>query len=222
METNVLDCAIAIMSYLNRFLTNIPTCHRLPVRSVALTVFLFLLLPECMVASGEILFQDNFSSGMANWTIVDEGTISAPSAWRVLRGVLQQKSDINGAPNFGGTYAVAGQTNWSDYTVATRMMSGDIDAIGLMFAYQGEDNYYRFAMNSRLATRKLEKLVNGVWTLLAQDSKSYMKRQWYKVEARVLGGAVEIWVDEKLVFQVADASHTSGQVGFVLLGQFQG
>src|SRR5690606_6786920 len=84
-----------------------------------------------------------------HWTITDEGTVSAPSVWQLRNGALVQSSNIQGggATAYPGTFAVAGDATWTDYRLSVRLRSDDDDAIGVMFRYQDEDNYYRLSID---------------------------------------------------------------------------
>jgi hypothetical protein len=166
---------------------------------------------------GGVLFADDFASGsLANWTIVDEGTIDKPSNWQVSGGVLYQKSNIYGGDGTGlpapGTYALTGQASWSNYSVSVRVQSTDNDGIGVMFGYKDSKNYYRFWMDQQRSYRRLIKMVNGTATLLAEDKVAYQQGRWYALEARMANGAIEIRIDGTTLFQVTDSTHSSGKI----------
>jgi murein DD-endopeptidase MepM/ murein hydrolase activator NlpD len=167
-------------------------------------------------STGGPLFSDNFSGTLANWTVVDEGTTDKPSHWQISSGVLYQTSNIYGGDGTGlamrGTFALAGQSSWSNYTVSVRMQSTDNDAIGLMFGYRDANNYYRFSMDQQRSYRRLIKMVNGTPVLLAADAVAYQQGRWYDVQARMSGGIVEIWLDGQLLFRVNDATFTAGKI----------
>ena len=139
-------------------------------------------------------FGDDFSTGAwpGAWTVVDEGTIDAPSHWYVQNGILNQNSNIYGGDATAlpapGTYALTGQGTWTNYTVAVNMKSTDDDGIGLMFGYKDRNNYYRFSMDRQQSYRRLVKVVNGVFTKLAEDSVAYAQNQWHTVEATMVNG----------------------------------
>lgn len=163
-----------------------------------------------------MLFSDDFSGTLANWTVVDEGTTDRPSHWQISSGVLYQTSNIYGGDGTGlamrGTYLLAGQSSWSAYAVSVRMQSTDNDAIGVMFGYRDAGNYYRFSMDQQRSYRRLIKMVNGTPALLAADAVAFEQGRWYTVEARMKGGVVEIWLDGQLLFRASDATHTAGKI----------
>ena len=161
---------------------------------------------------------DDFTSGVwpGPWTVVDEGTANAPSHWYVQDGILNQSSNIFGgdpkALPTPGTYALIGQTTWTSYRVAVKMKSTDDDGIGLMFGYKDKNNYYRFSMDRQQGYRRLVKVVNGVFTTLAEDSVAYAQNQWHSVEATMVSGRIKIVFNGQTLFAVSDTSHTAGKV----------
>jgi Tol biopolymer transport system component len=164
-------------------------------------------------------FGDDFSAGTwpGAWTVVDEGTIDAPSHWYVQDGILNQTSNIYGGDASAlpapGTYALTGQTSWTNYTVAVKMKSTDDDGIGLLFGYKDSKNYYRFSMDRQQGYRRLVKVVNGVFTKLAEDAVAYAQNQWYTVQASMMKGRIKIIFNGQTLFTTDDSSHTAGKVG---------
>ncbi|MCW5979065.1 MAG: right-handed parallel beta-helix repeat-containing protein [Bryobacteraceae bacterium] len=172
------------------------------------------LLPS---GGGGEIFRDEFTSGsMANWTVVDQGTTDKPSKWSVSNGMLHQTSNIwggtVGALPLPGTFAYAGQSAWTNYAFSAKMRSADNDAIGLMFGYKDANNYYRFSMDTSRNYRRLVKVVNGVWTKLAEDAFAYAQNQWYTVEATMANGQIRIAFNGQPLFTVNDASHANGRI----------
>jgi hypothetical protein len=181
---------------------------------------LAVLLPAAL-AGGQLL-SDDFTAGMqSTWTVVDEGTIAAPSKWWVPSNArLRQESKIRGtAPDpltQPGTYILAGQAQWKNYSFTTKIKANNLDldpgAMGIMFGYRDAKNYYRFSMDRKTSKRRLVKVVNGLVTALASDNTPYDLSRFYTVEARMVKGKIEIWVDWQLLFKVADVSHQSGKI----------
>ena len=167
-------------------------------------------------AGSDLPFSDDFSSGsLANWTIVDEGATDKPSRWQIQSGVLHQTSNIYTSSTDGaarGTYALTGQTAWTNYTVSVRMQSTDDDGIGVMFGYKDAKNYYRFAMDQSRSFRRLIKMVNGTPTLLAADTVAFQQARWYQVNATMANGVIEVAVDGQVIFRVNDSTHTAGKI----------
>jgi hypothetical protein len=171
--------------------------------------------------SSVTLIEDDFTDGdYAGWSIVDEGLNSAPSSWRVTNGVLYQGSNIFGASDSfdPGTYALQGESVWTNYTIDLKLRSQDDDGIGVMVRYQDSDNYYLFSMGKQRRYRKLTKRVNGVLGVLAEDTVPYTMNQWYSVRIEVQGSNIKVYLDRALLFDVTDDSIASGKVGLYSWG----
>ena len=181
------------------------------------------------VAEGGTLLTDDFADGNFNgWTIIDEGTIEAPSAWAVVSEVLEQSSNIyDGNSSVGalsklGTFAwyTAG-LGWSNYQFTAQIQSTDNDALGVMVRYQDPDNYYRFSWdkpNGRY--RRLVKVVNGTFTLLATETVPYVGGQAYQLDVIADGTTIDVRVDGAPLFggPVTDSALPTGSVGLYSWG----
>ena len=171
------------------------------------------------------LFCDDFSSGtLAGWTVVDQGTISAPSAWSAANGVALQSSNIHGGslvgtdPEKPGTFLHTGPATWSDIVLSARMSNPDNDAIGLMFRIVDNDNYYRFSMDRERSYRRLTKTVSGVTTILVEDAVPFTSGVWYDVVVRAEGAELEVFVDGTSILAASDSTFAAGRVGLYVWG----
>ena len=164
------------------------------------------------------LLSDDFSDGnFAGWTVVDQGTSSAPSSWSVTSGELRQTSNINSGSSSGlsflGTHLRYDQGfGWTDYHLSLTLRSDDDDTIGVMVRYQDSNNYYRFSWDRQRSIRRLVKVQNGVFSLLAEDSVQYNQGQTYQVDFLIEGAQLEVQIDGASIFNVADTSLTTGTV----------
>lgn len=102
--------------------------------------------------------------------------------------------------------------SWTDYRMTLTMGSDDNDAIGVMFRYLDNDNYYRFSWDSQRDYRRLVKRVNGDFVLLAEDSASYVLGESYQIEVVADGTTLQIWIDGSPVFYVEDKSISEGTI----------
>jgi hypothetical protein len=168
----------------------------------------------------ELLF-DDFSSGtLTGWTVRDEGTISAPSKWRIVSGELMQQTNIrdggttSALPHLGTYLSYDEGLGWTDYRARFKLRSTDDDTLGVMFRFQDNDNYYRFSWDKQLNQRRLVKKVGGVFSLLAADNVPYVMGQNYQLEIVVQGSQLEVWIDGTRVFQITDASMGQGSIAF--------
>ena len=60
--------------------------------------------------------------------------------------------------------------------------------------------------------RRLVKVVNGVFNVLAQDAVAYQTGRWYNVQATMARGIIQILVDGQELFNVHDATHDKGTI----------
>ena len=172
------------------------------------------------------LLSDNFDDGdYTGWTVFDEGTRQAPSAWSAASGVMTQSSNIYASPTSSsslpklGTYAqFDGGTSWTDYRVSLTLRSTDNDDIGLMFRSQNSNNYYRFSWDKQRNYRRLVKNVNGVFTLLASDAMPYVQGQTYQLEITVQGTSIEARIDGVLVLSAVDGDLSTGTIALYSWG----
>jgi hypothetical protein len=168
----------------------------------------------------ELLAQDFSGTTLTDWLATDEGSISAPSKWRVASGELAQLSNIrdggtaNALPHLGTFLTYQGGLDWTDYRAKFRLRSADDDTLGLMFRVQDNDNYYRFSWDKSLNQRRLVKRVGGLFTELAADNVPYVVGQTYQLEMVAQGSQLEVWIDGVRIFQVTDGALDHGTIAF--------
>lgn len=164
----------------------------------------------------EVLFAADFHEDLSGLSVVDVGNQEGPSAWLSDEGYLWQASNVNGPQNgshLPGTFATTGPRSWTDVTVRVRARSGDNDAMGVAFRWNGPDDHYLFLMDSQRGRRWLVRRVGGVSTLLAADSVSYETWRWYDIEIRALGPGLEVRLDGEVILTASDSAHASGGAG---------
>ena len=170
-------------------------------------------------------FIDFFNSGrLDGWTVHDEGTISAPSKWQVVNYQLKQSSNIYGGSTARsdirkpGSNIVAGNAAWKNYDFSLRMRTYDDDGVGVVFRYADKNNHYRFSMDRQRGYQRLVKKVNGVYTLLAQNSRGYATNTSYLLRVVAVGSSLQILVDGVVIFTVNDGSLSAGKFGMYTWG----
>jgi len=173
----------------------------------------------------DLLFSDNFSdNNYSGWNIVDEGNRDAPSSWSASTGTMIQSSNIYSLPTDLelpklGTYAwYTDGIDWTDYRTTLTIRSEDDDAIGLMFRYQDNENYYRFSWDKQRSYRRLIKKVNGDVSLLDEDTVQYATGQNYRVEVIAQGDNLQVFIDGTLTFSETDSSLISGTIALYSWG----
>ncbi len=171
------------------------------------------------------LMTDRFAEGdTGDWTFVDEGTMGGPSVWSTLDGALRQTSEIFEPPidrdtlSKRGTHAVAGDPAWTDIVVSTRLRSVDDDAIGILFRYADDANFYRFSMDSQRGYRRLVKAAAGEFTLLWEDDVAYEVGQSYEITLALTGATLRGYLDGIPLFVVEDPDVPAGRIGLYCWG----
>lgn len=182
---------------------------------------------DVAVATGSrenVLFVADWRAPLEGFTIVDEGTIGAPSAWFTDQGVLYQSSNLHSTPrerehaHKPGTMAITGDAQWRDVTVRVRVCAENDDAFGVVFRYRDERNYYRLSWDRERACRRLVAVVDGEVLVLAEDDARYVERVWYDLGIVAVGDRLRVRVDGDAVFDVRDARLSSGRVGLYTWG----
>jgi hypothetical protein len=171
------------------------------------------------------LLEENFDDGdYAGWSIVDQGDQQSPSNWSAATGTMVQSSNIFSVPVGAeltklGTYAwYTDGAGWTDYRTTLTISSDDDDAIGLMFRYQNENNYYRFSWDKQRKYRRLVKKVNGVISLLAEDNVPYVAGQDYQLKVTAQDSTLQVHIDGTSIFSVTDSSLSSGTIALYCWG----
>lgn len=166
------------------------------------------------VADPVVLLDEDFDDGdMNGWTIVDHpSSIYGPSSWSATWGWAGQLSNI-GRP---GTWAVySGGSAWADYRVGATFWTWDNDAIGVVFRYRDQDNYYAFNWSNYFDKREVYKRQDGAKIVLASSPGTRRAHDPYRVDITVEGPRIQVRVDGELLFDVLDSTHSTGTVGLL-------
>jgi hypothetical protein len=170
-----------------------------------------------------ILLSDDFTNGiLQGWTVVDEGTISAPSLWLERSGRLMQLSNIYG-PNANatdhrkGTYLYWNDPQalgWSSYALSVTFNNSDDDGVGVMFRYQNPSNYYKVDLDSQRNFHKLFKMAGGVETTLAAESGAYVLASNYVLRVEMTNSQITVLLNGAVLFggTITDSSLKAGTV----------
>ena len=182
----------------------------------------------------DLLYKEAFT-GMtegslpADWTVVtmQAADVDGPADWSISSGRFNQASNVHAPPPVGaidttwaldyeGTMVVVGDTTWSNITFRVELIAHDDDAIGVVFRWQEsasdpDGNFYRFLMVDDEASggpkRRLDKKVDGVWTVLEERTNSndgYAENRRYVLEIDMVGANITVRVDGNIVFEVSD------------------
>ena len=178
------------------------------------------LFADRFTRAGGLLFEETFGpNALDAYTIVDQGTNMRPSAWAVSGGHIVQTREVYGgsavrtAIAAPGTIALTGSPEWENLTIRATLRSTDDDAIGIVFRYRDEQNYYRFSMCRSLRYRRLIRMAGGSAKVLWEDSTTFNLGQSYRLELHVWGDQIVGYLDDLPLFAQSDRSVRAGRVG---------
>ncbi|MBT4129872.1 MAG: hypothetical protein HON27_16615 [Candidatus Marinimicrobia bacterium] len=162
-------------------------------------------------AEPKLLWHEDFEDAdFSDWVIHDD-VEDEISNWFVDQGYLIQTSNIGKGKL--GTHAVAGETEWTDYTLSANVVSTDDDYIGVLFRYQDPQNYYRFSLSSQVSKIRLEKRINGEFHTLGHIEEMWPECR-FNISIDVRGDSIKVYLDGQIYFAIADTSFDHGNVGF--------
>ena|SRR5215510_1209259 len=187
-----------------------------------------ILLSSC--ANGVLLDERFHDPRLINWSVVDDpDTIEGPSEWRVESdGWVHQRSNIWGLRGdflgrWYGTYLVAGDVGWADYTFSVKAKPSDDDGFGLVFRYQDAEHFYRLlflqdGMSGGPMTR-LDRREGADYRELWSTQKGYRPGNEMMIEVEVEGEAIRASMDGRQLFEVKDGSYRRGEIGLFCFAQ---
>ena len=122
-----------------------------------------------------------------------------------------------------GTHIVTGDASWADYTLSFEAKALDNDGWGCLIRYVDENNYYRFMCGNDVAVggpfRRIEKMVDGVRTILASDTVPYIGKEWMHLSLQAHSDSLSVIMDEVEIFNVQDDGLAAGRIGFACAAQ---
>ena len=188
------------------------------------------------LGAGTTLFSDDFNDGdAAGWTVVDN-CIHATSAWAVVGNEYTQTGKCNGVTPEGavvGSYArsnvplpgnvdiqlrLRGQDPALDGVAGNDSSNWKYGAIGVLFGYQGDNNYYRFEMNALKGYRKLWRRQGGAFTELNTSPQSYTGGQWVTLRIVHQNGVLLVYMDGQQVLATQDGTYTNTRLALFCSG----
>ena len=163
-----------------------------------------------IVFTNGLLFEDDFSSGLDNWSDPNAPGGDPNLNWTASESSLQW---VGTSLPLLGALLVAGDPAWQDYAVEVELSSAG-DQVGLVFRYyqDGSASYYRLVLDSR--GRRLERVAQTAATPLWQDTLAYVPGQVQVLGIQCQGDRLRGQADGELLFDLRDADgFSSGQVG---------
>ena len=180
--------------------------------------------------ANSVLLDERFHDArLINWSVVDDpDTIEGPSDWRVEDGWLHQHSNIWGRRGdfigrWFGTYLVAGDAGWEDYTLSVKAKPIDDDGFGVVFRYQDPDHFYRLlflqdGLSGGPITR-LDRRKGSDYTWLWSVERGYRPATEVMIQVKVAGDKIAASVDGRQLFEVKDGSYGRGKIGLFCYAQ---
>jgi RHS repeat-associated protein len=164
------------------------------------------------------LFHDTFGTSLALWREVNE--TSSAVYWSGQSSSISEYSmafagdtSPQAIEKPGTHLTLSSGQYWQDYRFSAALGGGASGAIGLMFRYIDNDNYYRISMDSGNGYRRLVKKVDGDYLLLWEDAVAYDPSAVQQVEVSVVGDQIELVVNEEPLITLTDDSHHRGTIG---------
>jgi 3',5'-cyclic AMP phosphodiesterase CpdA len=187
------------------------------------------------------------------------GESGTASDWTIADGRLTQNSDLQsrqlvwqGASNADvwkrgwsplgdgvnalrvGTYALytgAGSEAWDDYSIQAEVVTPDNQALGFLFHYVDDKNYYKFEVdadgefdrnpgNGAGPLFNLLKMVDGVETILGQVPQRYTPGETFDLRLDIVDQKISAFINGDMVYAYAieDQSHQAGTFGLYSWG----
>jgi len=199
-------------------------------RCVAMSLAGVVIIPLSGCANRVLLDERFHDPRLINWTVIDDrDTIEGPSEWRVeLDGWVHQRSNIWGLRGdfigrWYGTYLIAGDVGWTDYTLSLRAKPEDDDGFGVVFRFNDAEHFYRLlllqdGMSGGPLTR-LDKREGADYHELWSAQKGYRPGNEMMIEVEVEGDAIRASIDGRQLFEVKDGSYRRGEIGLFCYAQ---
>ncbi len=191
-------------------------------------VFLIIFFSAVITVADTLPLFENFDDGdYDGWEVLDIAPYSSgPSDWVVISGVLTQTTNIFTTEDeydvYTGTRIITGDTSWTDYSFNVELKSTDDDGVGMLFRYRDAGNYYRYLRvedDYNLGPfRRIEKCVDGVFTILAEDTSDFTyPANFFCITVWVSGNRMTILEEgiELLSAIDTDSTHSSGKIGLM-------
>ncbi|MDQ0078266.1 hypothetical protein [Arthrobacter oryzae] len=130
------------------------------------------------------------------------------SDWRLARGVLTQE-----APGSVDTAAISDERGWSDYRLTLQFGSDDPGVVGAVFRYRGDNDHYRFELDSVADRRRLVRRTAGNETVLWERPGGFAAGETYLLTVDAVGTRLRGWLGASPQFDLDHGDHRVGAVG---------
>lgn len=202
-----------------------PRNHRQSLFTVTLALILF------TIACQRIVLDERFhDSRLSNWTAIDDpDTVEEPSEWRVEQdGWLHQRSNIWGRRGdfigrWYGSFLIAGDENWGDYSLSLKAKPEDDDGFGVVFRFADEQHFYRLIFLqdgfSGGPVTRLDKRNGEDYTELWSSIEGYRTGSEMQIGIDVDGDVIKANLNGRQIFEVKDGDYHRGKIGLFCYAQ---
>jgi hypothetical protein len=192
---------------------------------------LIVLMALAFSGCNRVLLDERFhDERLANWTVLDDpDAVEGGSEWKVVGSAgVQQQSNIWGRRGdfigrWYGTFLVAGDGGWSDYSFQLKAKPADDDGFGVVFRWVDAEHFYRLifvqdGFNGGPITR-LDKRDGADYTELWSAPRGYRPGTEMTIQVEVDGEMLAARVDGRELFRVKDGSYRRGKIGLFCYAQ---
>lgn len=177
------------------------------------------------VAKAQILFSDNFDHDLSLWE-----THSTTGKWNIIEKELVGTSE-NSFFSPHPSYALAGSSEWEDYTLRVKIKGNDRPDKQIIFRVNDDGNYYVLNIvgtynnsgnNVILAKKHTSDFITNEIDPSFLHSYSYINKpgEWYEVKIDVKNIAnsvnINVYIDDTFILEEVDNNNPilQGKIGF--------
>jgi hypothetical protein len=206
--------------------TAMPEAARAARRVAPQWAFLLIIAVSLSLSSCRRVVLDErfYNTPLDGWTVIDDpDTLEGPSSWRVQSDHwLHQSSNIWGRRGdfigrWYGTFLVAGDSTWSDYTLRVRARPADNDGFGVVFRFRDPDHFYRLLFiedgMSGGPLARLDKRNGADYTEIWSAKRGYKVGVETNIAVSVNDDNIHVDIDGARMLDARDGSYRSGKIG---------
>lgn len=164
-------------------------------------------------ASEAVLLRSHFADLKDNWTIWDNPAAEdGPSRWRLglaeLSGIARRDQKIS-------TALLGGGADWADYAVETSlyMANGSGNLVGIVFGYQGAEQFYITGYNFDSGCYELEARTPAGFEVLQSLKKRFPSDEDVGLRVDFGGSHIRFTAGGEVIFDVDESRSMKGRFG---------
>ena len=157
---------------------------------------------------------------LGSWVVADGAATGAPGRWapvdEAMGRALAQSASVGDASLPGDAHKPGTLLRWTgdatDARTSVYVRSASGGGIGLAVRAQSATRHLLFVMDRVGGYRRLVRVFDDEWTILAEDDFVYAVDRDYLVQVETIGSEVRVFVDGARVFEATDPSFASGGI----------